>query len=212
MEEEKYTLVKNGPYGKVYESKTRYKKVYTIPHNMDDNSYYIKKYDNIANTMVYLSKKIPQYVPKVLGILYGSESTSIITEKIEGITMNDFLLNKEQYKLKDINKVITSFISAVIDLHDLAYCHNDLNLNNIIIKPDFSVALIDFDTISGYNITSSDIITVKCYVAHLMFKIKQNLFVEDILELIKSFRKEDMTLYDEDPELASSMYDIFKLI
>ena len=26
MEEEKYTLIKNGPYAKVYESKTKYKK------------------------------------------------------------------------------------------------------------------------------------------------------------------------------------------
>ena len=45
-----------------------------------------------------------------------------------------------------------------------------------------------------------------------MFKIKQNLYVDDILELIKGLKKEDITLYSEDPELASSMYNIFKML
>lgn len=212
MEEEKYTLIKNGPYGKVYESKTKYKKVYKIPDIIEDNSYYINKYDNIAKSMTFLAKKIPDYIPKVNNIIYTAENTTIIMEKVEGITMNDFLLKKEQYELKNINRVIISFISAVIALHDLGYCHNDLNLNNILIRPDFSVVLIDFDTVSKYNITNTDIITMKCYIAHLMFKIDQNLFMEDIIELIKRFKKEDIILFNEDPELASSMYNIFKML
>lgn len=212
MEEEKYTLIKNGPYGKVYESKTKYKKVYKIPDIIEDNSYYINKYDNIAKSMTFLAKKIPDYIPKVNNIIYTAENTTIIMEKVEGITMNDFLLKKEQYELKNINRVIISFISAVIALHDLDFCHNDLNLNNILIRPDFSVVLIDFDTVSKYNITNTDIITMKCYIAHLMFKIEQNLFMEDIIELIKGFKKEDIILFNEDPELASSMYNIFKML
>lgn len=103
MEEEKYTLIKNGPYAKVYESKTKYKKVYSIPNITEDNSYYIKKYDNIATTMIFLAKKMPDYVPKVISVSYTVESTTIIMGKIEGITMNDFLLKKEQYELKNIN-------------------------------------------------------------------------------------------------------------
>lgn len=212
MEEEKYTLVKNSPYGKVYESKNYYKKVYKIPDIVEDNSYYINKYDNIAKSMIFLTKKMPDYIPKVVNIIYTTEDTTIIMEKIEGITLNDLLLKKEQYKLRDINRIVISLISAVIALHDLGYCHNDLNHYNIIIRTDFSAVLIDFDTISKYNITNTDIIIIKCYIAHLMFKIGQNLFFEDILELIKGLKKEDITLYSEDPELASSMYNIFMML
>ena len=53
--------------------------------------------------MIFLAKKMPDYVPKVISVSYTVESTTIIMGKIEGITMNDFLLKKEQYELKNIN-------------------------------------------------------------------------------------------------------------
>jgi len=46
----------------------------------------------------------------------------------------------------DIDKCLVQIAAALIHIHGLGYCHNDIKPQNVMVRADGSVALIDFDS------------------------------------------------------------------
>lgn len=179
-------LISRGIHANIYTSDITIKKVYHI-HDQQK-----------CDIAYYLSKKIPQFVPKV----YSYQSPNLIMERIEGITLENYVYDKNT-----ILKVITGIIQALSAFHSTGYCHLDFHSGNIIVTPENEIKIIDFDTakLIGQEIIL-DYIRLKHNIATLIF----HNFPQKCLSFkyIKHTEK-DVIDYDKDPQFATELYNIF---
>jgi predicted unusual protein kinase regulating ubiquinone biosynthesis (AarF/ABC1/UbiB family) len=204
--EEKYTLKLKGPYAEVYESETTYKKVYAGRLEKED-------LDRIFNIMKDLDQKIPHLIPKTISIDRTPEGLIIVMEKMRGITMKEFLQKK--HNLLETGKIIISLIDAVFAFHNAGYLHSDLHGDNIIIKEDLSIILLDFDLTDKYDVDeideSGDYDYLKFYVSILIFELDtQKVSINSVEKITKKKKVEDVIGYYTHPEIAHSLFRIFQ--
>ena len=202
---EEYTLVGKGYYADLYEGKTTYKKIY--------NKLGKEGLDKMYNINRDLSLKIPHLVPKLLDITREENSVTIIMEKIKGITVKEFL--EEKNTPDTVKRVITSLIEAVLSFHKAGYLHGDLHEGNIIIKEDLNIVLIDFDTCTEYSDEylddSRDLDCIRSHITRMIFPINtEDISINMLIRLSRNMRVEDVFCYETDKETAIILYEMFK--
>ena len=124
----------NGSVG-LYKDRSESEKKYAIKNSKHPNT--MKKEAKILEKLMELRRddilKINQYVPPY----------ELVTEYVEGETLHDFVYSKV---LDDamIRALFKKIIEAVKACHTLKVYHFDLKSDNIMVKPDESIVLIDF--------------------------------------------------------------------
>ena len=87
-----------------------------------------------------------QYIPKIYSITdIGNGQYEILEEYMEGRTLEDMLQEKEKMPEALAVLYITKLCKALEKLHKAGLVHRDIKPSNIIITPDGSLYLIDFD-------------------------------------------------------------------
>ena len=200
-----FKLKEEGLHADIYESQNTIKKVYDLPK---------KEAKKNCQLAFKLSQLIPEYAPKV----YYNEAPVLIMEKIQGVTLAQYLHNYEKDQFT-VYKIVNSMLQAMLAMHGAGYSHLDLHSKNIIIVKDFSVKLIDFDTArkikrrdeDGELLVDSDYIKMRHHIASLIFlPFKNNIqSVSNTLRLAKKYTARDVIGYTESPEIATRLYDIF---
>ncbi len=84
-------------------------------------------------------------IPKVNDFNIRAEKPYIVTNLIKGKTLSDKLT---QYDLSDKNKtkIFVSLLKTLIYVHNMNILHCDINPDNILVKNDNSIGLIDFSS------------------------------------------------------------------
>lgn len=197
----------------------------------DDESIIIKVYylDNIdpdfdsiikiVDISINASKIIPEYVPKIYLKYKTKDYIALIMERINGITLNEYLkLNLNNNNIKSIGEIVSSLYTTVLALHNIGYTHGDLHGNNIIIYDNNKVKLIDFGqselvgkmSASDENIPEiySDYLYLKYYLALFIFPQLEQSSIAITIKTIKDFTIKDIINYDRYPELANNLYKL----
>ncbi|HEX4204648.1 MAG TPA: protein kinase [Ktedonobacteraceae bacterium] len=68
----------------------------------------------------------------------------LVMPYVEGGTLRDYLLRKEQLSLEVAGKVLEQIASALQHAHDHGVVHRDVKPSNILLRPDGHVYLVDF--------------------------------------------------------------------
>ena len=87
-------------------------------------------------------RKLGIRTPTVL--LVDTETNSIIMDRVEGITVKDWL-RKGKYTEEELGRVLSAIGTQVAAMHDGSLVHGDLTTSNIIIRePSLELTFIDF--------------------------------------------------------------------
>jgi serine/threonine protein kinase len=165
MGEEKAKLIRENNTTSLYETKIGYRKIYKLA----EDEYLNNKYTRMVEILIGLEKNIPEYIPEIYNIIHTENNITIDMEKIEGRTMKEAILDRDNLTDMQIYEIIKSLLLAVVNLHNNGCCHNDLNPTNIIVTKDNTVKLIDFDSMDEY-MTRLDYIDIKMHIVRLMFR------------------------------------------
>jgi serine/threonine protein kinase len=165
MGEEKAKLIRENNTTSLYETKIGYRKIYKLA----EDEYLNNKYTRMVEILIGLEKNIPEYIPEIYNIIHTENNITIDMEKIEGRTMKEVILDRDNLTDMQIYEIIKSLLLAVVNLHNNGCCHNDLNPTNIIVTKDNTVKLIDFDSMDEY-MTRLDYIDIKMHIVRLMFR------------------------------------------
>jgi len=200
----------------------------------DDDKIMIKVYysDNIdpdfdsiikiVNISIKLSELIPEYVPKVHLKYESFDYIALIMEKIDGMTLSQYLKINTNNHINIIIKIVNSLYNAVTSLHNVGYIHGDLHGNNIILCDDYRIKLIDFgqsDFIGSINESDENIkgidvdyLDLKYYISLLIFPEFNKLTIIETIKNIKSLNVKNVIDYDEYPETANMLYNTLNAI
>eukprot|EP00178_Gracilaria_changii_P005738 TRINITY_DN195_c0_g2_i1.p1 TRINITY_DN195_c0_g2~~TRINITY_DN195_c0_g2_i1.p1 ORF type:complete len:257 (-),score=33.06 TRINITY_DN195_c0_g2_i1:4604-5374(-) len=97
-----------------------------------------------VKTLERLSKHPHPNIMKYYGcVVKGDRIVGICVEKCKE-TLYERTWIREQ--AVDRETVIENIRRAALHLHSLGFCHNDINISNVMFREDDSVALIDFDS------------------------------------------------------------------
>ena len=199
-------------------------------YTIDDKSIIIKVYyfDNIdpdfddimkiCDISMKVSDLIPDYVPKIYLKYETKDYIALVMEKVNGITLSEYLTSKQNHNIDIVTKLVTSLYEAVTALHNSGYVHDDLHGNNIIITDKHKIKLIDFgqsdliDSVSASDENTpkifEDYLYLKYYIALLIFPTLEPSTIATTLIIIKDFTVKDVIGYYTFPELASKLYEI----
>eukprot|EP00118_Oscarella_pearsei_P023359 m.279123 g.279123 ORF g.279123 m.279123 type:complete len:564 (+) comp40621_c0_seq3:111-1802(+) len=81
-------------------------------------------------------------------LLYWNKTelyTMVVMEKVLGAITLDEYLNEDRRGFADPAVVIKSVEGALYDIHSLGYVHGDFRGSNILVRPDGTVKIVDFD-------------------------------------------------------------------
>jgi len=121
---------------------------YTDPAARDASRAYFAK--EVA-VMDMLHDKPHDNIVKCLGI--GVKEGYIVSIELEfhPSSLGQRCADKTRPLDIDIGKCIKGIADALVHLHDLGYCHNDVKPDNIVLKTDGTPVLIDFDSCLPIN-------------------------------------------------------------
>lgn len=111
---------------------------------ISNNKLDINMLKNEVNLLNFL--KVTNITPKIIYYKFNDKDNYLITEYIEGKSINELLFNNNREKVLLILKII----DAVKVLHKYNIVHCDLKPSNIIIDVNNNIKIIDFG-ISSYN-------------------------------------------------------------
>lgn len=186
--------------------------------------YYLDNIDRDLNSIIKIidilmnvSKLIPEYVPEIYLKYETKDYIALVMERINGITLSEYLTtNKNRDHI--ISKIVDSLYKTVYAFHDIGYTHGDLHGNNIIIYNDHKIKLIDFDqsdlvgsmSASDENIPEiySDYLSLKYYIALLIFPTLEKSSISVIIKTIKEFTIKNVIEYELFPEKANKLYNL----
>ena len=211
-------LLKCGPEGDTYISNNP-NAIVKIFYFSEDKY----EYDEIQKTCrlsIHFSKLLPQYVPQIYLNYETKEYVALIMENIESITLNDYIINKNNYNVENVFNIVKSLIEAIFALNNLGYVHDDLHGGNILITNNYDVKLIDFsccdnvDSICGDGEEPklySEQLCLKYYIARLIFPNLPLSSIYDTMNIIKTYTVKDIIEYNTKPLKAEQLYNIFSL-
>lgn len=189
-------------------------KVYYLDNIDPDFDSIIKIVDISINT----SKLIPEYVPKIYLKYETLDYIALIMERINGITLNEYLKLNINSNIKSIDEIVSSLYTTVLNLHNIGYTHGDLHGNNIIVYNDNKVKLIDFGqsglvgemSASNENIPEiySDYLYLKYYIGILIFPTLERSSIAITIKAIKDLTIKDVINYDQFPLLANKLFSM----
>jgi serine/threonine protein kinase len=115
--------------------------------------------DNMYKKLLQLGDNYSKYFPAIIDSGDEKDFYYIIMEYIEGITLSDYI-NEYSRKPPPINDVMTILVNlteALAAMYSTGIVHGDLSAENVMITPDGSVKLIDFEKGSIKNKVSLNI-------------------------------------------------------
>ena len=117
---------------------------------------YLKRYyamkivcgDGMAEA-IYLSRLNHPMLPDIISAEFENGKTYIIMEYIEGITLTQFLTQKGQLREEIAAEWGIRILEVLCYLHEFhpSFLYGDLKPDNIMVRPDGKLKLIDFGTI-----------------------------------------------------------------
>lgn len=136
-ENDKYVVIKEGRPGSGLDS-------------LENDAF--QRIYNEAKTLYKL--KDQHYIVDIYDYFVEWEHIFIVEEYIEGITLNEWILNnypfydnKENRKYRDIAiYILEQLYEALISIHSENVSIGDLSPNNIMVTADYKIRLIDFET------------------------------------------------------------------
>jgi len=111
--------------------------------NQEDGEINYKEIFAEANLLK--SPPINMRLPKLISYGANEKHSWLIREKIEGDLLSDKI---QSFKNNDLDKIITSILTQLINLEKSKLYHNDLRLWNIVINNNNETSLIDYGSIS----------------------------------------------------------------
>ncbi|BEP29286.1 protein kinase domain-containing protein [Helicovermis profundi] len=182
--EEKYNILETL-------SRTKYSNVYKVIDN--NGAFFACKEVSINESELVkeykiLNKLAHDALPKVYEIIESIDSTYIIMEFIDGLTIEDAVKKDRRINLEDSIQIMLKVIDVVSYLHKNKVIHRDLKPQNIMITKDKKVKLIDFNaarTICEGKTNNSDTIIsgTRGYAAPEQYGFSQTTFKSDIFSL-----------------------------
>jgi serine/threonine protein kinase len=100
---------------------------------------YKSKYEKILDHYQHEIAKV--YIQKKSDLEKATKFYILITEYVEGVSLFDAIYFDRKF---DTRKVFRNILNAVKACHDIGIFHLDLKLENIMLKRDGSIVLIDF--------------------------------------------------------------------
>lgn len=128
-------------------------KVYLVQHR-ETGKFYVKKELDVFNAGVYRFLKAypPKGTPQIRELIENGNTLTVIEEYISGETLLD-KVQKKALPEPSILQYIIRLCEIVENLHRLnpPLIHRDIKPSNIIITPDDTVVLLDFNASKAYN-------------------------------------------------------------
>ncbi|VAW53102.1 Serine/threonine protein kinase, partial [hydrothermal vent metagenome] len=112
--------------------------------NYEDDPSYIDRF----HMEEWAGKRI--YNPNVMVTYEQKNKRScqyILIEYIEGITLSEWILQNPHPEIKKVNEIIAQIIHGLRGLHRLEMLHRDLKPDNIMVKKDGTIKIIDLGAI-----------------------------------------------------------------
>jgi len=150
----------NGGYGDIYKCK-------------ENNNIVVKLTEkNTGECNKKIFKKLNH--PNILKIFdvdhkYGNISV-IYMENIDGINLNNYISNNNQY---DVNNIFKQLLDGLVYLHKNKITHRDLKFSNILITKDNIIKIVDFG-LSHYGLPCKGIVGTSGYFAPEMIYSQNN--------------------------------------
>lgn len=128
-------------------------KVYLVQHR-ETGKFYVKKELDVFNAGVYrrLKANSPKGTPKICELIETGNTLIVIEEYISGETLLD-KVQKNALSDSSIFQYIIRLCEIVENLHKMnpPLIHRDIKPSNILITPDDTVVLLDFNAAKAYN-------------------------------------------------------------
>ena len=127
----------------------------TLVRHIEDNRIYVKKVLSVYNKELYMSlqnMKIPG-IPEIFLIFEDCDKLIIIEEYINGITLDKYLHENGILDCNSAVKILSQLCSILNILHKSTppIIHRDIKPSNIMISPNLTVTLIDFNAAKKFD-------------------------------------------------------------
>lgn len=189
-EKEKYILSTYQPVKTIRETESS--KVELVESSLNSGKY-IKKTYNSDKRAVYnsLSKIKSTHIPEVYEVFFG-EDTIIIEQYIEGKTLEQRIIDKEEFSKNQIKTIVDGLLDAIDTLHKNNIVHRDIKPSNIIITENGKAVLIDYSIARPYSDkrdSDTELFGTVGYAAPEQFGFSQSDYRTDIYALGVTLKK-----------------------
>jgi serine/threonine protein kinase len=115
--------------------------------------------DNMYKKLLQLGDNYSKYFPAIIDSGDEKDFYYIIMEYIEGITLSDYINEyfRKPPPINDVMSILVNLTEALAAMYSTGIVHGDLSAENVMITPDGSVKLIDFEKGSIKNNVSLNI-------------------------------------------------------
>lgn len=136
----------------------------------DNNVYLYKKeekaeYDSCINKFVNEAKCLARFnhvreIVSVLDFLHENNTAYIVMQYIDGVSVKEYVQKNGKMSAKRVLEMMRPTLTALGRVHDMNIIHRDISPDNIMIRKDGSLVLIDFGAAKVRNIDSNKMITL----------------------------------------------------
>ena len=102
-----------------------------------------------AQTMAMFSKD--KGIVKALDFFEINNTTYIVMEYLEGVTLKQYLRENERIAAEDLVELLVPLIEALDEIHSQGLIHRDISPDNIMVLPDGRIKLMDFGAARDYT-------------------------------------------------------------
>lgn len=124
----------------------------------NDYDSYLKKFFNEAKCLSRFNQV--EGIVSVRDFFYENNTAYIVMQYIEGISVKQYIEENGKIPAKNVVKMIRPVLIALEQVHGTGIVHRDISPDNIMIKPDQSLILIDFGSARMRNIDTTRTMTV----------------------------------------------------
>lgn len=124
-----------------------------------------KDYDSYLDKFFNEAKCLSRFnqiegIVSVRDFFYENNTAYIVMQYIEGISVKQYIERNGKIPAKKVIKMIRPVLQALKQVHGTGIVHRDISPDNIMIKPDQSLTLIDFGAARVRNTDTSRTMTV----------------------------------------------------
>ena len=121
-----------------------------------------KRFLQEARVLAMFNEKDKDGIVSVRDHFEENGTAYIVMEYLDGITLKQYVKQKDKFSIEDTNKIIMSVANALMKVHEFGVIHKDVGPDNIMVLRDGSVKLLDFGAATNlYKRESGDIVSFK---------------------------------------------------